>query len=122
MTREWSELLKYTNGEDLVVEQVTTRENQVTIRGKFDLPPLSRLSFRDQVFIIAFLQSHGSITEMEKLFDISYPTVKNRLNAISRQLDFVDINISADRSEVLNQLDRGEISVDEALKKLRRES
>ena len=40
----------------------------------------------DQVFIGAFVRSHGSIKEMERLFGVSYPTIKNRLNRLSQAL------------------------------------
>jgi hypothetical protein len=43
---------------------------------------------------------------MEKLFGISYPTVKNRLNAIAGRLEFVDINPPSSRSEILEMLDK----------------
>ena len=44
----------------------------------------------DQVFVAAFLKSHGSIKEMEQVFGVSYPTVKARLNRIAGQLEFVE--------------------------------
>ena len=69
--------------------------------------------------ITAFIRSHGSIKEMEALFGISYPTVKNRLNRISQMLEFVEINPPASKTEILEELDRGEISVQEAVEKLR---
>ena len=52
-------------------------------RGRFELPPLAQLPFEEQVFVAAFVKSHGSIKEMERLFGVSYPTIKNRLNRIS---------------------------------------
>jgi hypothetical protein len=86
--------------------------------GLFDLPPLAKLPMEEQVFVAAFVRSHGSIKEMERLFGVSYPTVKNRLNRISEKLSFLEITIAEEGSDVLEQLDRGEISVDEALKRL----
>ena len=63
----------------------------IAIEGEFDLPPLSSLTAEEQVFVAAFVKCHGSIKQMEKLFGISYPTVKNRLNALGNKLDFVDV-------------------------------
>lgn len=83
------------------------------------LPPLATLSAEEQVFVVAFLRSHGNIREMEGLFNISYPTVKKRLNAIVAKLDAQFQYRPADpRSEVLAQLERGEISAEEALARL----
>jgi hypothetical protein len=55
---------------------------------------------------------------MEQLFGISYPTVKNRLAAIAGRLEFVEINPPASRIEVLEKLEKGEITTDQALKNL----
>jgi hypothetical protein len=66
---------------------------------------------------MAFVRSHGSIKKMESLFGISYPTVKNRLNAIGAALDKT-FEVPSPNLYVLEQLARGEITVDEALEKL----
>jgi hypothetical protein len=119
MTQDWHELTRLTRGFPFTVDKVTLPDRDISITGCFELPPLARLTMEDQFFIIAFLRSHGSIKDMEELFGISYPTVKNRLNNISKQLEFVEINPPPSKDEILGQLDKGEITVEEALKKLR---
>ncbi|HUU52244.1 MAG: DUF2089 domain-containing protein [Candidatus Aminicenantaceae bacterium] len=121
MTQDWQELTKISRGGPLLVERVRLLESDIALEGSFELPPLARLTLEDQIFITAFVRSHGSIKDMEELFGISYPTVKNRLNRISHQLEFVDINPPLPQGEILEQLERGELSVDEAVKKLRGE-
>ena len=59
-------------------------------RGLFELPRLALLSAEDQVFVAAFVRSHGSIKEMEQVFGVSYPTIKARLNRIAGSLEFVE--------------------------------
>jgi len=118
MSQDWQELTRITRGAPLTVEKVKLKDKDIAIEGSFELPPTARLTMEDQIFVTAFVRCHGSIKEMEALFGISYPTVKNRLNAIAGQLEFVDINPPAPKSEVLDLLDKGEISVEEALKKL----
>jgi len=54
---------------------------------------------------------------MESVFNISYPTVKNRLNAIAAALD-KNFQAPSPNLYVLEQLSRGELSVEEALEKL----
>jgi hypothetical protein len=122
MTQDWQELTKITRGAALSVEKVRLRDTGIAVEGDFELPPLARLTMEDQVFVTAFVRCHGSIKEMEQLFGISYPTVKNRLNHIAGQLEFVDINPPSSRTEILDRLDKGEISVEEALKRMRGES
>jgi len=100
------------------VERVRLDDGEIAIEGSFELPPLARLSGEDQIFVIAFLRSHGSIKEMERIFGISYPTVKNRLNRVSGQLEFVETDPVPSQSEVVSQLKSGEITAAEAIERL----
>jgi hypothetical protein len=118
MASEWQELTRLTQGAPLTVERVRLANRDLAIEGSFDLPPLARLVQEDQLFVTAFLRCHGSIKEMEALFGISYPTVKNRLNRIAGQLDYVEINPPPSSMELLDRLEKGEIDVNETLKKL----
>jgi hypothetical protein len=90
---------------------------QVSLEGQIELPTLAQLSLEDQAFVMAFVRHHGSIKKMESLFGISYPTVKNRLNAIAAALD-KSMQVPSPRAYVLEQLSRGQITVEEALDKL----
>ena len=121
MTKDWQELTRITRGSPMTVEKVKLTDRDIAVEGSFELPPLARLTWEDQIFVTAFIRSHGSIKDMEEFFGISYPTVKNRLNRIAQQLEFVEINPPASKSEVLDLLDHGDIDVNMALKKLRGE-
>jgi hypothetical protein len=101
-----------------VVERVHLIDSGIAIEGAFELPQLARLSAEDQVFVAAFLHSHGSIKEMEQVFGVSYPTVKARLNRIAGGLEFVDLDPKPPRAEVIERLKRGEITADEAIEVL----
>ena len=118
MAQDWKELTELTRGADLEIERVRIKQSRVVIEGSFELPPLARLTLEDQIFVTAFIRSQGSIKSMEKLFGISYPTVKNRLNGIAGKLEFIDIDPPAPVSGILEELDRGEISVEDAIKQL----
>jgi hypothetical protein len=118
MAKDWQELTQLTQGAPLVVERVRLTGRDIAIEGAFELPQLARLPLEDQVFIAAFVKSHGSIKEMESVFGVSYPTVKARLNRIAAALEFVDTNPGPSRSEVLERLSRGEISAADAIKEL----
>lgn len=119
MARDWQELTKMTRGATITLERVRLVEKDIALEGSFELPPLAQLSMEEQIFVTAFIRSHGSIKEMEELFSISYPTVKNRLNRIAQKLEFVEINPPPSRSEILAQLEQGELSVDEALERIK---
>jgi hypothetical protein len=119
MGQEWRELTKLTQGRKIVIERIRIPETGISIEGEFELPDLVNLPAEEQVFLAAFVRSHGSIKQMEKYFGVSYPTIKNRLNRIAEMLEFVEIETGPDRSEALNKLDQGEISVEEAIKRLK---
>jgi hypothetical protein len=115
---DWQDLLRIAQGGTLVVERVRIPEKEIAIEGRFTLPELARLTLEDQIFVTAFLRSHGSIKEMEQVFGVSYPTIKARLNRIAGQLEFIDTNPSPSRTEVLERLRSGEIDAEEAIRAL----
>jgi hypothetical protein len=103
--------------EPLAIARLACPKCKLTLEGEFEVSPLGKLSPDDQAFVIAFIRHHGSLKKMESIFDISYPTVKNRLNAIAAVLDKTFENPSPNLY-VLEQLSRGELTVEEALEKL----
>ena len=118
MLGDWSDLTGLLNGAHFVVERVRVPETGIAIEGEFLPSPLALLPPEDQVFAVAFLKSRGNMRQMERIFGISYPTVKNRLDRIADQLDFIEIEERREDTDVLAQLDRGEITVDEAIGRL----
>ncbi|MCW2143520.1 hypothetical protein BXY51_008117 [Actinoplanes cyaneus] len=115
---DWQELTNLTRGKPFVVERVRLADNGVAIEGGFEPPQLAQLSVEDQVFVTAFVRCHGSIKEMERIFGVSYPTIKSRLNRISQKLDFVETDPAPPRAEVIDRLRRGEITAQQALAEL----
>jgi hypothetical protein len=124
---DWQELTDLTRGQPFVVERVRLVDNGIVVEGQFEPPQLAQLSIDDQVFVAAFVRSHGSIKEMERIFGVSYPTIKSRLNRIAGHFDFVDtdpapaVTDSAPvGADVIDRLRRGEISAQQALAELER--
>jgi hypothetical protein len=115
---EWQELTRLTQGQPVLVERVRLTGKDIAIEGAFELPQLAKLTAEDQVFVIAFLRSHGSIKEMEQVFGVSYPTIKARLTRIAGSLEFVETDPGPPRVEVLEQLARGDIDAAEAIRAL----
>lgn len=118
MKQDWQTLTQMTVGKELLVNKVQLLESGVQIEGNFELPPLATLVMEDQVFVAAFLKSHGSIKEMERLFGVSYPTVKARLSKIGEKLTFIDVDEVLLERSVIDKLTDGEISVNAALDEL----
>ena len=126
MSSDWQELTRLTGAAEVEVERVRLVGSDVAIEGRFTLPPLAQLAGEDQIFVAAFVRCHGSIKQMEKYFGVSYPTIKNRLNKIGTQLSFVEIEQGPDADQpaqdagtVLDRLSRGELTVAQALERLK---
>ncbi len=117
-SHDWQELTRITQGSSMVIEKVRLVDSGIAVEGEFELPPLARLSGEDQVFIMAFIKCDGSIKEMERIFGISYPTVKSRLSRIASQLQFVENITLSKKDEILASLERGEITAEEAIERL----
>src|SRR5271167_4344419 len=100
---DWQELTRLTQGRPIVVERVRLADKDIAIEGSFELPQLARLNLEDQVFVTAFVRSHGSIKEMERIFGVSYPTIKSRLHRIAESLEFVENDPTPSKSEILER-------------------
>jgi hypothetical protein len=117
-SNDWQELTQLTQGQPILVERVRLAAKDIAVEGSFELPQLARLAMEDQIFVTAFVRSHGSIKEMERIFGVSYPTIKSRLTRIADSLEFVDTNPTPTKAEILERLQRGEISAEDAIKQM----
>ena len=117
-SKDWQELTQITQGKRVVVERVRLVDKDIAIEGSFELPQLARLSADDQIFITAFVRSHGSIKEMERIFGVSYPTIKSRLTRLADSLEFVETNPTPSKAEILERLQQGEISAEDAIREM----
>jgi hypothetical protein len=117
-SKDWQELTQLTQGHPVVVERVRFADKDIAVEGSFELPQLARLEMADQVFVTAFVRSHGSIKEMERIFGVSYPTIKARLNRIAGSLEFVETDPMPSRAEILERLQQGEITAEDAIREM----
>ena len=115
MADTWQALTDLTGGRPFLIVRVRLADAEIAIEGEFELPLLARLDAADQIFVAAFVRCHGSIKQMEEYFGVSYPTIKARLNRIGEQLQVVAINTPSDREDVLERLERGEITPVQAI-------
>jgi hypothetical protein len=115
------------SGGPLVISELLCEESGVSIRGKFDIPRLCRLDEEQTKFLETFLRCRGNITGVEKELGISYPTVRSRLDALLETLELAPVKddtarkekVAEAKSSIIDQLERGEITAEEAKAKLR---
>lgn len=125
---DWKDLTRLAAGDRLVVERVRLAAAGIAVEGSFELPALAQLPLEDQVFVAAFVRCHGSIKDMERLLGVSYPTVKSRLGRIAERLGpplAVETDVPPEPArpgpkEILDRLERGELTAEQAAAALRR--
>ncbi len=108
-------------GSDTEITRISCNTCGSKIEGHFSPCKFCRLTNDQKLFIDVFIKCRGNIKEVEKELGISYPTVKNRLEdaaaALGYKSESAPIN-DAKRKEILDKLNSGELSVEEALEKL----
>lgn len=111
-------------GNDTEITKISCNSCGTTIEGHFQLCRFCRLTDDQKNFLEAFIKCRGNIKEVEKELGISYPTVKNKLDDLASALGYKTEPEEIDagkRKDVLNKLDSGDISVEEALNLLKDE-
>jgi len=107
----------------LSVTQLHCSHCETTIENTFALTSLLSLSQEQLHFVEIFLVCRGNIKEVEKELGISYPTVRGKLNDIVQVLR-PDVQSGtkpdSDEKKIVEMLETGVISADEALKLLKK--
>lgn len=101
----------------LIVKEYYCPKCDTTIKGDFEQDKFASLKKEDKDFIEIFVRNRGSIKEIEKELGISYPTVRNKLDQVIAALGH-KVEKESSRMEILNMLNEGQISLEEATKLL----
>lgn len=103
----------------LVVSEMTCTRCATTVRSQYETTIFARLDRENLRFIEIFVRNKGNVKEMERELGVSYWAIRNRLNEVIELLWPASVEqVEVDRDAVLQQLERGEISVAEAAEKL----
>lgn len=91
------------------------------IDNEFELSKFDYLTNEQLYFIETFIRCRGSIKEVEREMGISYPTVRAKLDEVIESLGYAakETKVKQDSKDILNALEQGDISVDEAISKLK---
>lgn len=100
-------------GDDLVITSYRCNSCRTEISGEFEMDKFQRLNQEDKDFIELFLIKRGSIKDVGEELSISYPTVRNRIDKIVKKLGR-KIDKKESRIDILNMLDNGDITADQA--------
>lgn len=110
-------------GEEVLVTRIYCRGCDTTIEGRFQVvAPFSQLNHEQLAFIEAFVRNEGRINRLENELGLSYPTIRNRLHEVIRAMgyepggDETAVISEEKRQRVLEDLDQGRISAQEAMR------
>ena len=110
---------------ELTVTRLHCRECDTVIEGRFFSGPFAQLNNEQIEFVETFIKNEGKITRMEDDMGLSYPTIRNRLHEVIRALGYEPGKEAAAppdderRRKILEDLNRGEITSDEAMEMLK---
>ncbi|MBZ9689398.1 DUF2089 domain-containing protein [Clostridium estertheticum] len=101
----------------LKVTRLKCDECGTVVENQFELSKFDYLNNEQLYFIEVFLKSRGNIKDVEKELGISYPTVRAKLDEVITSLGYTVIKQkpSVDKKDVIDMLEKGEITADEAL-------
>jgi len=105
-------------GRHMVPVSCTCRDCRLKLEGDFSVSILSLLPQVYQALMIAFVRSFGSIKKIQEILGVSYPTARMRIAGIIERLDGLMEAPETNENEVLDLLQRGDISFDEAIERL----
>jgi hypothetical protein len=112
-------------GNELTVIRLHCDSCDTSIEGRFANSVLPGLNEEQLDFVETFIRCEGKITRMEDELNLSYPTIRNRLHEVIRAMgyepgkDEEEPEISDEkRRSILEELDAGKISADEAMRLL----
>jgi len=84
------------------------------IHGSFRTEAMTMLPAEYQKFIAVFLRHRGNIKAVEKELGISYPTINKMLDSINAMLGAAGQERPLTRKEILDSIEKGELSVKDA--------
>src|SRR6202171_1401479 len=103
----------------LATTRLTCPDCSTELSGAFTSCEFCVLSNEDRDVLRVFLASRGNMKELERHLGVSYPTARARFDALLAKIG-IDRPAPAapSRVELMEQVSRGEIDIDEALRRL----
>src|SRR5450830_1026174 len=116
-------------GSQLEIAELHCPACGTTVRGAYPLDRFAALSTEDEQFLLTFLAARGNLKEVQDRLDLSYPTVRGRMDRVLAALVFFNDTATTEKAahkpdvmELLDKLEAGELSVDAVPKTLKRGS
>lgn len=91
------------------ISKLTCGDCGFSYEGMFFTPRLYRLPREDQHFIELFILSSGSLKKMTELLELSYPTVRSRLDRLIENLREEQKQDQEMKQKILDDIEQGRI-------------
>ena len=101
-------------GDSIEVTRIKCNDCGCEINANFKVSGFSLLPVEYQKFMAVFLRHRGNISAVEKELGISYPTINKMLDSINKVLESTTYQKPLDRKEILDAIDKGQMSVRDA--------
>lgn len=113
------------DGGEIIVTRFYCPTSDITVEGQFAVEmPFAQLSPAQIEFVETFVRCEGKLSHMERELGVSYPTIRSRLHEVIRALGYEpgkeekpEIS-NEERQKILNDLEAGRISFEEAMAQL----
>jgi len=103
----------------LSIDSLSCGSCHTTYKGKFSFPRLARLSLSEQRLAESLILHGGNLKEMAVSLDVSYPTLKKRLNELSTSLEKEKAKDNKKTEEILFDIESGKMGAEEGIKLIR---
>jgi hypothetical protein len=111
-------------GGEIVVTRLQCQVCDSSIEGRFSHGVFENLTPEQLGFVETFVRCEGKISRMEDEIGLSYPTIRNRLHEVIRALGYEPGGEEVvgmgeeERRKILDDLEQGHITYDEAMRML----
>ena len=102
--------------EVLSIDSISCSACNTTYKGKFYFPHLARLSLDEQKLAESLILYGGNLKEMSEALQVSYPTLKKRLNELSHSLQREKLKDEKKIEQILQEIEQQHISAQEGIK------
>ena len=104
----------------LALTRLSCPSCETELSGAFAQCEFCVLSDEERDVLRVFLASRGNMKELERHLGVSYPTARARFDGLLTKLGIErgPLPAAADRVQLMEQVARGEIDIDEALRRL----
>jgi len=96
-------------GGEMRITKLTCEDCGLAQEGEFFSPRLYRLSTQEQQFVELFVLASGSLKQMASLLEISYPTVRTRLDRLIERLKEERTKDEERKQRILEDIEAGRV-------------